>query len=57
MYIDKVLTKNLVPLFEGSPEETREWLKNNKTDETDVVCDGYKSKFMTVSDYLEAAKS
>lgn len=54
MYFDAVLTKDCVPVFNGTPEETREWLIANHDPEAKHldVCVGSTLKYMTISEYL-----
>jgi len=51
-YFDAVLTKNMVPLFNGTPKETKKWLEDNETNETDMVCVGKTMKLVSVPEYL-----
>lgn len=57
MYFDAVLSKNMKPLFNGSPEDTKQWLKDNETRSSDLVCKGDTLELMTVEEYLERAKT
>lgn len=52
MYFDCVLDKNMVPKFNGNPDETRAWLQANDTELTDRVCYGKTMKRVTVAEYL-----
>lgn len=54
MYFDAVLDNSMQPIFNGTPDETRNWLLKNPEDHADVVvCEGQGMKIMTVSEYLE----
>ena len=55
MYFDAVLDFNMKPLFNGTPEETKEWLKKQTPEFQDTVrvCVGYSMQMVTVSEYLK----
>ena len=53
MYFDAVVTESMEVLFNGTPEETVEWLRENPTDEKTRVVPGKTLRVLTVSEYLE----
>jgi len=52
-YFDAVLTQDMLPLYNGTPEEVRTWLEKNTTFESIIVCDGRTLECMSPSVYLE----
>lgn len=55
LYFDAVLDENMRPLFNGTPEETKEWLEKNepvKTDNSVRVCIGTSLVIVTVPEYM-----
>ena len=59
MYFDAVLDRNLHPVFNGTPEATREWLHTNhqRVDIDDLqVCVGKSLRMFSVSEYLGSQK-
>lgn len=55
MYFDAVLDDRMKPVFNGTPDETENWLKTNpkKLDlSTHTVCYGYSMDVVKVSEYL-----
>lgn len=52
VYLDAVLDENLKPIFNGTPEETKEWLKENETDNSVRVCIGTSMAIVTVPEYM-----
>jgi hypothetical protein len=40
------------PIFNGTPEDTKEWLESNSVDETHWVCVGKTMALVRVSEYL-----
>lgn len=52
MFSDAVINDKWISIFEGSREETKEWLRRNP--ETDVlrVCLGETKEVIPVSEYL-----
>lgn len=50
-YYDAVLDENMNPLFNGTPEDTKEWLEKNKTDNSVRVCIGESMVLVTVPEY------
>lgn len=41
----------MVPLFNGTPEDTKEWLEKNETDNSVRVCIGESMVLVTVPEY------
>jgi hypothetical protein len=58
MYFDAVITDNYVPVFNGTPEETRQWLVDNHDPEAThiQVCVGATLKVISIAEYLTQAK-
>lgn len=52
MYFDAVLDPDMRPLFNGTPEETREWLENESETSSLVICVGKTMKILTPTEYL-----
>mgnify|MGYP001085184536 CR=1 FL=1 len=53
-YFDAVLTDDMKPLCNGSPEEVLEWLEARPQFHDEIqVCIGRTMKFVTVQEYLE----
>lgn len=53
MYFDAVLDKNMQPIFNGTPQETREWLQLNISDNRiDSICIGKTMQLVTIKEYL-----
>ena len=53
-YYDAVLDNNMQPVFNGTPQETREWLLQRPDEHKDwQICPGYRMRLMTVQDYLD----
>lgn len=52
VYFDAVLDKDMAPLFNGTPEETKKWLETNETDNSVRVCIGTSMALVTVPEYL-----
>lgn len=52
-YFDAVLDKDMIPVFNGTPAETKTWIDENNTDESMTVCVGVSLAMMTVKDYRE----
>jgi hypothetical protein len=55
MYFDVVLTEDMQPVFNDTPEEVCEWLRTHTIDvERDnlEVCEGETMRMYTVSEYL-----
>ena len=57
MYFDAVLDKNLRPIFNGTPEETKRWLETHPVDKETRVCYGQTMETVTVKQYLADAIS
>lgn len=55
MYFDVVLDKDLKPIFNGTPKDTKKWLKENKIDKGLRVCYGQTLETVTVEQYLTDA--
>jgi hypothetical protein len=56
VYFDAVLDDRMMPVFNGTPEETKEWIKKNPTiiAEHDLwVCIGKTLRMMTIKAYME----
>jgi len=55
-YFDAVLDENMQPLFNGTPEATKEWLRNRTESENNnvQVSPGHQLRLMTVEDYLKS---
>lgn len=53
MYFDAVLDKDSRPIFNGTPEETMEWLKTNQWAHKVDVCIGRTMQIVSVPEYLE----
>lgn len=55
MYLDAVITKDYIPVFNGTPEETRQWLRDNHDPEAThiQVCIGKTLKTVSIADYLK----
>lgn len=52
-YFDAVLDKRYLPVFNGTPEHTRNWLlKHTEIRDGYVVCHGYSLKVVSVKVYL-----
>jgi hypothetical protein len=59
MYFDAVLDDRMKPVFNGTPEETEKWLKENpkKLDlSAHKVCYGYSMGVVSVSEYINKKK-
>lgn len=57
MYFDAVLYDGVNPVFNGTPEETKEWLRNNIKDPDAnhlSVCIGQTLATVSVADYLNS---
>ena len=52
MYFDAVLTNEMSPIFNGTAEETRAWLRENPVDHSHQVCIGQTMKCVSVEEYL-----
>jgi hypothetical protein len=52
VYFDAVLDENRMPVFNGTPDETREFLRTNENNDGLRVCAGRTLKIMSVEDYL-----
>lgn len=54
MYFDAVLNLKMMPLFNGTPVEVKQWLENTTADLYKLfqVCIGETMQLMTVSEYL-----
>lgn len=52
IYFDAVLDENMQPLFNGTPEETKEWLEKNETNNSIRVCIGESLALVTVQEYM-----
>lgn len=52
IYYDAVLDENMIPLFNGTPDETKTWLEKNKTDSSVRVCIGKSMTLVTVPEYM-----
>lgn len=58
MYFDAVLNEDYKPIFNGSPNEVKQWLEDNKNDEEvqkSVVCLGRTLTYTSVDNYLNHA--
>lgn len=53
MYFDAVLNDLMMPVFNGTPKETKEWLKENFRHDY-WVCIGETMKTVRVQDYLSS---
>lgn len=53
MYFDAVLDTDLRPLFNGTPAQTKTWLKDNRGFYSATVHVGETGRMMSVPDYLE----
>lgn len=57
-YFDAVLSKNMAPVFNGTPAEVAAWLKKRRDAhshaevDTLIVCEGKSMKLVKPSDYL-----
>lgn len=51
-YFDAVLDENMNPLFNGTSEDTKEWLEKNETDNSVRVCIGESMVLVTVQEYM-----
>lgn len=53
MYFDAVLNVDIDPVFNGTPEETRNWLKENPNHpEAILVSIGRTNQIVTIEEYL-----
>lgn len=57
MYFDAVLDKDLKPMFNGTPEATRQWIEDQKIQDLAFVndlqvCDGRNMRMYSVREYL-----
>lgn len=52
MFFDAVVTKNLEPVFNGTPEQTREWLETTPEVDHLYVCVGISLAVVPVAKYL-----
>lgn len=56
-YFDAVLNERYIPVFNGTPEHTRNWLlKHVEVHETHDVCYGKTLRVVSVKTYLGLAK-
>lgn len=55
MYLDAVLTQNLQPVYNSTPEEVKEWL-SQRVEKEDMssyqVCVGQTMAMLSVDEYL-----
>lgn len=56
IYFDAVLTSNMMPIFNGTPEQTVEWLKKNPDASNLTVCIGKTLQIVTVAKYLSSSQ-
>lgn len=53
MYFDAVLDERMNPIFNGTPEETKKWLSENRNNpDVAQVCDGRNMRLVSIDDYL-----
>ena len=52
MYFDAVLDPDMRPLFNGTPEETREWLEKKSENSSLMICVGKTMRMLTPTEYL-----
>lgn len=58
MYFDAVLDANMRPLFNGTTQETKEWLGRNSADaRIDSVCIGKTMQVVSVREYFELTRN
>lgn len=56
-YFDAVLNSKYIPVFNGTPEHTRNWLlKHTEVHDTHEVCHGRTLKVVSVKTYLGTVK-
>lgn len=53
VYLDAVLDQDFQPIFNNTPEEVTNWLKENPSTEKRWVCVGRSLRFVTPEDYLK----
>lgn len=53
MYLDAVVTDSMMPVFNGTPEETKAWLKENFRHDY-WVCIGETLKTIRAQEYLNS---
>lgn len=51
-YFDAVLDENMQVLFNGTPQDTKEWLEKSKTDSSVRVCIGESMVLVTIPEYM-----
>jgi hypothetical protein len=51
-YFDAVLDENMQPVFNGTPEQTQEWLKCNAWAIKLSVCIGRTMQMVSAKDYV-----
>lgn len=51
-YFDAVLDENMGVVFNGTPEQTQEWLKANAWAWDLSVCDGVSLRMISARDYV-----
>lgn len=52
MYFDAVLDSQMEPLFNGTPQQVKNWLKKAELDDSMQVCVGKTLQIITVNEYL-----
>lgn len=52
MFFDAVITKDAQPVFNGTPDQTREWLQTTPEVDELFVCVGVSLQVVPVSEYL-----
>jgi hypothetical protein len=52
-YFDAVLNEAMIPLFNGTTTETKEWLRGREIDASWRVCYGPTMQLIDVFDYLD----
>lgn len=53
LYFDAVLTDNVIPIFNGTTEETVKWLQEHPEHSDKRVCVGKTMHIYLVPEYLE----
>jgi len=57
MYFDAVLDDDMVPLFNGTPEETLRWLRQNPDVHVMGVCVGSSMVVVNTDEYIAMQNS
>jgi len=56
-YLDAVVDKDYMPVFNGTPEETRSWLAENKLDTTHRVVVGTTLLTFSIEEYMSQERN